>query len=260
MSRRADGFTPTTEWVPSGNAGLRVSRPSGLFARAALGFGYRVPDPTELYGLLLRPDGFVYLGEPGLKTETSRNVELSAGWSGPRVRVSATAFRNKITDFISTVVTGDSISGTPVRQYRNVVDARIDGVTGSVSAEALSWLSLRGTAGYTRGENRVTGAPLPAIPPFEATAAARVTAGGGWPWIEPEVLTAAPQRHAAVAQGEVGTAGFAVVNLRAGRSLTRTDLIVGVENLLNAAYRRHIDPAQILRPGRNAFVKVTQRL
>jgi hemoglobin/transferrin/lactoferrin receptor protein len=260
VNRRADGFATTTEWVPSGNVGLRVTHGNGLFARAALGFGYRIPDPTELYGLLLRPDGFVYLGEPRLKTETSRNVELSAGWSRTRVRISGTVFRNKITDFISTVVTGDSISGMPVRQYRNVVDARIDGVTGSVSADVLSWLSARGTAGYTRGENRATGAPLPAIPPFEVTAAARVTAGGAWPWIEPEVLGATAQRRAAVAQGEAATPGFAIVNVRAGHSLGRTGLTIGVENLLNAAYRHHLDPTQVLRPGRNAFMKVLQRL
>ncbi len=260
VTRGADGFAATTEWVPSGNVGIRVSRASGLFARAALGFGYRVPDPTELYGLLLRPDGFVYLGDPGLKTETSRNVELSAGWSRPCFRASGTAFRNEITDFIATIVSGDSISGMPVRQYRNLVDARIDGVTGSVSTEVISWISLRGTAAYIRGENRVARAPLPAIAPFEATAAARVTAGGSWPWFEAELSAAARQRRAAVAQGEVGAPGFAIVNLRAGRALGRTSLTIGVENLLDAAYRRHLDPARLLRPGRNAFVKVAHRL
>jgi len=129
--RRADGFATTTEWVPSGNVGLRIAFAGEYFARVGAGAGYRIPDPTELYGLLLRPDGHLYLGEPGLKTETSRNVELCVGRMSRRARVSATLFRNQITDFISTAATGDSISGLPVRRYRNVADTRIDGVTAS---------------------------------------------------------------------------------------------------------------------------------
>lgn len=258
--RRADGHRTTTEWVPSGNVGLLLSHPAGAFARASLGFGYRIPDPTELYGLLLRPDGFVYLGDPDLRTETSRNVELSLGWTVARLRGSVTVFRNRITDFISTVVTGDSISGTPVRQYRNVSDARIDGVSASISAEPRPWLGLRGSFSYTRGETPGTGAPLPMIPPLEATASARISPGGAWPWIEPEVMGATRQTDAALTQGEVRTPGFAVVNLRAGRSFGGLSLTAGVENLLDQPYRRHLDPVRILRPGRNAFVKMTQRL
>ncbi len=257
--RRADGFESTEEWVGSGNLGLRASTAGGLFVRLGAGAGYRVPDPTELYGLLLRPDGYVYRGDPGLSTETSRSVEVSAGWSGSRGRASVTVYRNQIHDYISTVLAGDSVSGVPVREYRNVADARIDGLTGASSYDAARWLSLRGTAAVTRGENRGTGAPLPAIAPFEATGAARLTPGDAWPWIEPEVMAAARQGRAATAQGEIETPGFVVVNLRAGRAFGPTSLTAGVENLLDAAYRRHLDPRTLLRPGRNAFVKLSQR-
>ena len=129
--RRADGYARTTEWVPSGKVGVRIGGNRALFSRAALGFGYRVPDPTELYGLLLRPDGFVYVGEPNLETEQSRSVEFSLGWKSERLRATATVYRNEISEYISIAVRGDSISGIPVRQYRNVADARIEGVSGA---------------------------------------------------------------------------------------------------------------------------------
>jgi outer membrane receptor protein involved in Fe transport len=187
-------------------------------------------------------------------------VELSLGWAGARLHASGSVFRNRITDFISTVVTGDSISGAPVRQYRNVADARIDGVSASLSAEARRWLGLRGSLSWTRGESPGTGAALPMIAPLEATAAARVSPGGFWPWLEPEVLAAARQSRAALTQGEVKTPGFALLNVRAGRSFGRTDVTIGVENLLDQPYRRHLDPVRILRPGRNAFVKAAQGL
>jgi hemoglobin/transferrin/lactoferrin receptor protein len=258
VRRTAEDSAGTREWVPSGNAGLRVSLTGGLFARASVGFGYRIPDPTELYGLLLRPDGFLYLGNPTLETETSRNVEASLGWSGGGIDASATVFRNQIAGFISPAVTGDTLSGTPVRQYRNVADARIDGVTASVAAQAAVWLVLRGSAGYTRGENRATGAPLPLIPPFETALAVRA-APAGFPWLEPELVAAVRQSDAAVEQGEIDTPGYAIVNLRAGWVTGRTSLILGVENLFDRSYRRHLDPQTLRRPGRNVFARIVQQ-
>ena len=256
--RRADGFATTTEWVPSGNVGLRIAFAGEYFARVGAGAGYRIPDPTELYGLLLRPDGHLYLGEPGLKTETSRNVELCVGRMSRRARVSATLFRNQITDFISTAATGDSISGLPVRRYRNVADTRIDGVTASAWFAASSRFESRVTAGYTRGENRATGGPLPSIPPFEMTVAARVTPRPSWPWLEPEWVAATRQDRVDAAQGEAVTPAYSVLNIRAGRAFGNTDLTIGLENLLDASYRHHLDPSRVPRPGRNAFVKLAQ--
>jgi len=256
--RRADGFATTTEWVPSGNAGLRAAFAGEYYARVGAGVGYRIPDPTELYGLLLRPDGYLYTGEPNLETETSWNVELSVGRASQRTRVSATLFRNRITDFISTVVTGDTISGLPVRKYRNVADARVEGVTASASFAASPRFECRATAGYSRGENLGTGGPLPSIPPLEATVAARVTPGSSWPWIEPEWAAAAEQERVDVTQGEASTAGFSIVNLRMGRAFGGTNVTIGAENLFDASYRHHLDPARVPRPGRNAFVKIAQ--
>jgi hemoglobin/transferrin/lactoferrin receptor protein len=256
--RNADGYDETTEWVPSGNVGLRATSPNGPYARAGIGSGYRIPDPTELFGLILRPDGYVYVGNPDLVTETSQNIEVSLGYSHARYHASATVFRNEIEDYISTVVTGDSVSGLPTRQYRNVAKARINGLTGSAGARAWSWLDLRATASLTRGENLDTGGPLPAIAPLEVTAAARFSPGGEWPWIEPEVLASSEQDR--ITPGEVVTPAFAVVNLRAGRSFGATGVTVGVENVFDTPYRRHLDPVTVLRPGINAFVRLNQRL
>jgi hemoglobin/transferrin/lactoferrin receptor protein len=257
--RDADGFERTTESVVSGNVGLRARHESGLYARTGLGFGYRVPDPTELFGILLRPDGFVYLGNPDLATETSMNAEVSFGYTGARVQTSATLFRNRLDDYISTVVSGDSLSGMPIRRYANVATARLQGVSGSVTAEASRWLRLRGSVTYTEGENRDTGDPLPMVAPLEGSAAARFSPAGSWTWIEPEVEAAAEQVDAAIAQGEVKTPGFVVWNVRAGTTVGRTSFTAGVENVFDDAYRRHLDPTRLWRPGRNFFAKVSQR-
>ncbi|HSQ60014.1 MAG TPA: TonB-dependent receptor [Acidobacteriota bacterium] len=257
--RSADGHERTTESVVSGNVGLRARHENGLYVRTGLGFGYRIPDPTELFGILLRPDGFVYLGDPDLATETSRNVEFSIGYAGARAQASATLFRNRLDDYISTVVSGDSLSGMPIRRYANVATARLRGVSGSVAAEAAVWLRLRGSVAYTEGENRDTGDPLPMVAPLEGSAAARIAPAGSGTWIEPEVEAATKQTRAALAQGEVRTPGFVVWNVRAGTAVGRTSFTAGIENVFDDAYRRHLDPARLWRPGRNVFAKVTQR-
>lgn len=255
LDRTAEDSVARHEWVPSGNAGVRVELPARFSARASLGFGYRAPDPTELYGLLLRPDGYLYLGNPALETETSRNVELSLAWETRALTASVTVFRNDIAGYITPAITGDSLGGVPIRQYRGVTQARLEGVSASLGAEAAAWLSVRATASYTSGVNRASGAPLPLIPPLEGSAAVRFSPTG-FPWIEPEILAAMEQGDAAA--GETATPGYAVLNVRAGWRIRRTEVAIGVENLLDRAYRRHLDPTAILRPGRNLFVRVVQ--
>ncbi|HET9952484.1 MAG TPA: TonB-dependent receptor [Candidatus Eisenbacteria bacterium] len=257
--RDADGYDQTRETIVSGNAGLRARHPNGAYARAGIGWGYRVPDPTELYGVLLRPDGYLYVGNPDLETETSRSVEASVGWSRKTFQASATAFENRLEGYIAASPTGTTVSGVPVRQYGNIANARIRGLSGSASADAARWLGLRATVSYTWGENRTTGAPLPQIAPVEGSAAARVTPAGGWPWMEAEAEAAAAQDRPATAQGEIATPGFVVWNLRAGASVGSMELTGGVENLFDDAYRRHLDPSTIERPGRNLFLRIVRR-
>jgi len=256
--RRADGFDRTSEWVPSGNVGLRAHHAGGLYARASLGYGYRIPDPTELFGILLRPDGFVYVGDPDLVTETSRNVEVSAGYAAPRLQASSTLFRNRIDGYIATAGSGDSVSGLPVRRYANIATARLQGVSGAIAVGATDWLRARCTASYTQGEDLRSGASLPLVTPFEASAAARLMPRAAGAWIEPEAASAARQTRPA--EGEVETPGWVVWNLRAGTTVERTTLTVGVENLFDADYRRHLDPKRLHRPGRNFFGRITQRI
>jgi hypothetical protein len=130
-------------------------------------------------------------------------------------------------------------------------------VTAAVSAPLAPWLDLRGSAGYTEGKNLDTGDPLPQVPPFEGTLAARARPGGSL-WIEPEVRAAAAQTR--VAAGEVETPGFAVLNLRTGISLGRTALILGLDNVLDKSYRHHLDASRIRAPGRNLYARVTHAL
>jgi outer membrane receptor for ferrienterochelin and colicin len=89
--------------------------------RAILGRGYRIADPTELHGLLIRPDGFIYEGNPGLETESGANLELGASYSSNGLDAGVTLFRNDLRNLISSVLLPDStIAGYRVRQFANL--------------------------------------------------------------------------------------------------------------------------------------------
>jgi len=257
--RSADERETLRDWVGSGNAGLRLALPHGFGLRASVGYGYRIPNPTELYGLALKPDGFVYSGNPALDTETNRNIDFSLTYDHPRLSASATIFRNDLDGLITPILApGDTIVGKPVRTYANLAESRLVGGSGSARWQATPALSFTGTIAYTRGEDSATGEALPGIPPLEGMLAARLEDDAGR-WLEVEGIAAARQERVAAGAGEIPAAGYGVAHARAGFRLAGMNAIVGVDNLLDRAYRAHLDPAQLLRPGRSFYIKLTRR-
>jgi outer membrane cobalamin receptor len=258
--RAAEGHAAVGEWIATGNVGLRAALAGGLAGRAVLGFGYRLPDPTELFGLLLRPDGFAYLGNPGLATERGRNLEAGLTWDGAATSAGATLFRNDLSGAIAPVlVPADSFMGRPVRSYANIATARLSGATGSLNVTPRERVLLRLTGALTRGTDVDTGRPLVAVPPAEASAALRVIPAGSL-WLEAAGRVAATQDRAAAHAGEAATPGWSVLDLRGGFTRAATRFTVSLDNVLDRAYRGHLDPVALLRPGRSLSIRATTTL
>ena len=258
VDRRADVGDEKVEWVTTGNVGVRTRLASWLSARATVGVGYRTPDPMELYGLGLKPDGFLYRGRADLATEKSLNGELTltAGTGG--VLASVTGFTNRINDMVVPTFAGDSVSGRPVREYQNLGEARLSGLSGTFESELPAGFSVTSNATWTRGEDPRDGSVLPAIPPLEGGVALRRDFGGTLQWIETEWRGAVRQDRVAESIGELETPGWSVLNLRASTELAGSQLTFGVENLFDELYRAHLDPYTLYRPGRNFFVRMSR--
>ena len=262
VGRRADGWDSTRDQVVTGNSGLRLELSPQWSVRASAGRGFRVPDATEYFGLTLRPDGFVYQGNPDLDTETSLNLEASLTHQRGPVTASMTVFRNEMAGLIAPVaVPGEEISGRPVRSYRNVDQARLVGGTFSTDLELHPRASLSAVVNHLRGEDRATGTYLPELPPTEGSMGLQVRPfQDSAHWLELELRAAARQSRNAVELGELETPGYGLVNLRAGRSLFGVDWVAGVDNVLDKAYRSHVDPSPtLLRPGRNVHLSAVRR-
>jgi outer membrane receptor protein involved in Fe transport len=259
VARDADGWPSTAEQVVSGNVGARLTLPLGIAARATLGRGYRTPDPTELFGLALRPDGFIYLGNPDLVTETGTNLELGLDFQAGPVAWSVTGFRNDLDHLIAPVVVPEeTIEGRPVRSYDNVARARLEGVSGTARWSPGSRLAVRSTATYTRGEDLIRGLPLAGVPPLEGDLAVRIgTPADPDRWMEARLSGAARHARPAEHAGEVETPDYLVLDLNGGFRVGSTRIRAGVENVLDQAYRGHLDPQRLLRPGRGFYLSAS---
>lgn len=265
VTKRADGWAHDDESIGTGNAGLTVRVGAGLTARSSYGLGYRVPDPTESFGIQLRPDGFVYKGTPDLRTEMAHNGELGLLWdqqlASGLLALSGTLFQNDLRDLIAPVLSpGEFIGGWPVRIYSNVSRARMRGVSSSASMSAPSGNRVSLTAQRLLGDNRIDGTPLALVPPSEATLTTHMVGRGAnrKPWIEGSWRVVAGQPRIATASGEKATPGFGTLDLRGGLTWNGVRGTVGVENVLDRAFREHIDPGTILRPGRNVFMRLVR--
>jgi outer membrane receptor protein involved in Fe transport len=276
ISKRASGWQPADQVVGTGNLGARLALGNGFGLRASAGVGYRVPDPTELFGVAARPDGYVYRGNPELTTETGRTVETGLTWDGAlhalavhEASLGVTAFRNDLRDLITpSLATDDSIGGKPVREYVNVAEARLTGMTAMLRADVSPALRLSGSATMVRGEDLGSRGPLAGVAPLTGSLALRFAPNadaGVLPrmatmrgWIELEGRAAARQARAATGAGEVVTPGWGALTIRAGATAGGVAVSASIDNLLDRSYREHLDPVSLLRPGRNLSVRVVR--
>jgi outer membrane receptor protein involved in Fe transport len=258
VDRRADVGDEKVEWVTTGNVGLRTRLASWLSARATVGVGYRTPDPMELYGLGLKPDGFLYRGRADLATEKSLNSELTLTAGKGSVLASVTGFTNRINDMVVPTFAGDSVSGRPVREYQNLGEARLSGFSGSFEIELPADFNVTSHATWTHGEDPRDGSVLPTIPPLEGGLALRRDFGGTLQWVETGWRGAVRQDRVAKSIGELETPGWSVLDLRASVELAGSQLTFGVENLFDELYRAHLDPYTLYRPGRNLFIRMSR--
>jgi hemoglobin/transferrin/lactoferrin receptor protein len=265
ITKHADGWSRDAQWIGTGNVGVITQLGAGLQGRASYGVGYRVPDPTESFGVALRPDGFVYRGTPDLRTETARNLEVGLMWNRSigthALAMSATGFRNSLVDLIAPVLApGELISGRPVRVYANVSRARLDGLSGTAIVSTRSGQRLSLTGQRLFGTNRVNDTPLAQVPPSEAMLTAHVERRwrGQRPWLEGTWRVVAGQARIASTAGEKATPGFGTLDVRGGATVAGIRATLGIENVFDREFREHVDPGTILRPGRNAFVRIVR--
>ncbi|GHD01025.1 TonB-dependent receptor [Pseudorhodoferax aquiterrae] len=231
-----------------------------LNLRAGASTGFRAPTATELASDFTAVGGGRIFGNPNLKPETSRQIEVGATLQAPLWRLDAALFQNTISDRITTVSRGPT---TNTSDYaNNAADIVARGVEFQGSVDLARTLQLPGrvfdafASGYYHLDMRDKGAAATAntdkvqrMYRYEASAGVRYGQGGprdagawtlqvsallrGPMWYDTEEILLIPQ-------GEPGSTfihrkgAFTVWNLRADyRVSPGVKLFAGVNNLFD---------------------------
>jgi iron complex outermembrane receptor protein len=271
-----------------------------LTLRANLARGYRAPNIPEIGSNGLDPGAhIVYLGNRSFEPEFSWQQDVGLLWHQAALDVSVELFHNYVQNFIYQArLLNESgqpvvlVPGNATYQFQQAA-ARLYGLEASLNwrPAALPWLAWSSSVAFVNGENAAPAVPehlaeaaryLPLIPPLRGRTELRATlpARAGrltGTYFRASVDGSAPQnRFYAFDNTETATAGYALLGLGAGTTLTSragrpvAQLIVQVDNVLDAAYQAHLNRlkyfeyyagsptgrAGIYNPGRNVGVKV----
>lgn len=204
----------------TGNLGAlyRVAEPVALVFN--LGRGYRAPTAFDLFSNGVH-EGTVRFerGDPTLKNETSVNADVAVRVQTSELSAELGGFANYIDNFIFPDPTGelDPESGLQIFDLTQG-NARLTGFEAAVEYHATEWLHLRGTADYTRGQNRSTDSPLPFIPPFRATYSVKLEGGDQGRFQHPYLSIGGESntRQTKLDPEDFAPAGYTLVNVGAG--------------------------------------------
>ena len=187
----------------------------------------RAPSSFELYadGVHVATDAYEK-GNPDLKEERGRHLELTSTWAQGESKFNATAFASRYSNYIALIGrTGadaefiEAPGEPPIQVFDfTAVPAEFQGIElGYQTAYALGAGKLQPSVQYdlVRGKRTDGGGNLPRISPQRVVASAAYT-HSGWT-ITPELIWVSDSKAGA---GDVEVDGYELVNLRVAKSFT----------------------------------------
>jgi vitamin B12 transporter len=156
------------------NLSARHEFTPNLYVQTNIGTSFRLPDAEQLFlneiydedndGV---PDFFFSMGNPNLKPEKSRNINLSVGGSAGRFTYELTGFRRRITDYIESYVP-TVIAGVEGETFINTNDeVEIDGAELNLGVQLNEAISANLNYTDTSAELNNSGDQLVGIPESE---------------------------------------------------------------------------------------------
>ncbi len=155
---------------------------SGQYSR-----GFRNPTPEDLNGTVTNLQFFYRtIANPGLKSETSDNFDLTLRGDLPGLKFLVSGYYNRYRNFINTFANaGIDANGLTLFQSQNIGKAEIYGVEAKAETPLGYWApSLEGFAvgaslGYSHGEDETSNRPLNSIQPLKTNLQLRYDAPNG---------------------------------------------------------------------------------
>ena len=230
----------------SDTAGTGFLAASYKFTEVLTGFvnagrAYRLPSLSERFYTGISGRGFI-IGQPGLRPETSLNLDGGLKLLGRRFFAGLYAFRYEISDLIERY----KINPTTYT-YGNIAKGRVQGWELEAEYFVLPGWKVFGNLTAIRGRSLETGDALNDIPPLRLYAGTRVWLG---------LFTAEANGVFQLSKdnpgpAEVAIPGSAVLNLRASYAWQAWNFYLTLANVLNASYFARPDAEAMLEPARN---------
>ncbi|NOX18566.1 MAG: TonB-dependent receptor [Chlorobi bacterium] len=226
----------------------------GVAFRLALAQSERLPTHIENYGFYLYnyTDNYFYTGNPNLKTELSRQIELSTEFSSSSYRFSLSAFYNNVENYISGLLQSEEF-----KVFENISSAYLTGGELSGKIDLTSGLKFSAGLSYVYGYNREYDEPLPMIPPLEGNFALHFF-GNGYRFSFGGRFAGEQNRIASATTSEDKTAAFIVFAFRGQIDLRDyAELKFGVENVADKYYNEHLAINNLPGRGRNFYAGIS---
>lgn len=245
----------------------RVSEPIALVVNVARGF--RAPSAPDLFANGFHEGTRAFeRGDPRVGVETSLNADVGVRVSAHDVTGEATAFVNRVSDYIYLRPFG---SGGGAFDSLQVVqgDARLAGFEGRVAYRPVDVLTLQVSGDYVRGQNMSANVPLTFVPPLRVLYGARLdrrTPAGSVVNAYLTVNFESNMRQTRIDPRDIGPPGYTIAGLGAGTGLLVPRGVLTVDlslrNALNTSYRSFMSryKAFALAPGRMLVLRVTTPL
>lgn len=242
----------------SGSLGLIYAAAPLLRPFVNLSRGFRAGEMRERFEASPRGDGYYYLGNPQIKPEIATQFEFGVKGANNDFNYTASAYRNRITDYITGQPTGAFVSGLPVKQTVNLGEVVITGIEAQArwQFQRDQWLSV--AYSRLRGDNKDLNEPLFQMPADELSLGWEGKVGAGWTADATLRLMARQDRVATAFSngGENATPGFGTLDLGATwRYAKDQSLRVALKNLADKAYHEHlaegVSGQEVEAPGRS---------
>ncbi|HMA53895.1 MAG TPA: TonB-dependent receptor, partial [Acidobacteriota bacterium] len=241
MEAWSPGSILTKDSQPTGFVAVSYKLARELTAFVNVSRAYRLASINERFYTGISGRGFI-VGQPGLRPESSFNLDGGLKLPGKRTFLGLYAFRTLIDDMIERYRL-DPATYT----YGNIERGLLRGLEFEAEAFVLPGWKVFGNFAAIRGRSLATGAPLNDVPPFRIYAGTRYWKGR----FSAEINATFSAAKKDPGPAEIAVASSEMINLRAGYLWRGLDLFVTLSNLLNATYIARADPDAMFEPGRN---------
>lgn len=228
-----------------------------------LAFGERAPSVSEGYGFYLFNsfDRYDYIGNPGLKNETSLEGNIFVGYKSEKGSAKVTSSYFHISNYIvgkpAQNLIPMTIGASGIKIYTALDYATIFNVDLNLDYQFSTDFKWKGQLVYSYGKD-FENKNLPFISPLRYSSSLNYSKGKFSSGIA--VQGNATQTQFSPFYGEDRTPAYAILNFDSGYSFhidkSKWNLRAGVENILDTYYSTFADWNNFPRRGRNFFLNV----